>query len=70
MADSGAASDGIARTVFPVATSGATRETKPSSGRSAGHATPTTPIGSFIASVTPRTGVWWTAPSHLSAQAA
>src|SRR6266702_6855946 len=68
VAESGAGSDGTTTTVFPVATSGATRETKPSSGWSAGQATPTTPIGSFIARVTPRTGVWCTAPSHLSAR--
>ena len=35
-----------------------------------GATSPSTPTGSCIASVTPRTGTWWIAPSHLSAQAA
>src|SRR5256885_15755380 len=70
VADSGAGSEGIATTVFPVSTSGATRDTKPSSGWSAGQTTPTTPIGSFIARGTPRTGGWGTATSPLAAQAA
>ena len=42
----------------------------PSSGHSSGHATPITPIGSFIAIETPRIGTLCTAPSYLSAHAA
>ena len=60
----------MATTVLPVAIAGTTTETNPSSGCSDGAATPTTPTGSFIASVTPRIGVWCTWPSHLSAHAA
>src|SRR3989442_11353841 len=70
VAASGWASDGIATTVFPTATAGATSETKPSSGSSSAAAMPTTPIGSFIASGTPPIvggGAW---PSYLSAQEA
>src|SRR3989442_9806137 len=70
VAATGWASDGIATTVFPTATAGATSETNPSSGSSSGAATPTTPIGSFLASVTPRIVVGWTWPSYLSAQEA
>src|SRR5439155_849670 len=56
-------------TVLPTAIAGAISDTKPSSGTSSGAAMPRTPIGSFIASVTPRIGVWCTAPSHLPAHA-
>src|SRR5256885_8855167 len=59
----------MATTALPIAIAGATSETKPSSGASSGQATPITPIGSFIASVTMRNGVWCTSPSHLSAHA-
>src|SRR2546428_13022862 len=70
VAASGGASDGIATTVFPTAMAGATSETNPSSGSSSGAAMPSTPIGSFLASATPRILVAWTCPSHLSAHAA
>ena len=49
---------------------GATVETKPRSGASSGQTIPITPTGSGMAMVTLRYGVWCTAPSHLSAQAA
>ena len=55
--------------VLPVAIAGATSEMRPSSGNSSGHAMPITPIGSFIASATPRIGTLCTAPSYLSAHA-
>src|SRR5438445_714181 len=66
----GCASDGIAITVLPTATAGLTSDTNPNRGSASGQAMPITPMGSFMASVTPRIGVWWTAPSYLSAQAA
>ena len=49
-------SDGITTTVLPIAIAGATSDTKPSSGMLVGAGEPTTPIGSFIASATPRIG--------------
>src|SRR5581483_3515111 len=52
-AASGSLSEGTATTVFPTATAGATSDTNPRSGGASGQATPTTPIGSCIASVTP-----------------
>src|SRR2546421_5290476 len=57
VAASGCASDGTATTVLPTATAGATSDTNPSSGCSSGQAIPITPMGSFMASVTPRIGV-------------
>src|SRR5258705_156878 len=66
----GCVSDGTTMTVFPTASAGATKETKPSNWNSSGAAMPRTPTGSFIASVTPRIGVWCPPPSHLSAQRA
>ena len=57
VAASGCASEGMAIVVLPVATAGATSDTKPSRGYSSGQARPITPIGSFMARVTPRIGV-------------
>ena len=62
--------EGITTTVLPIAIAGATSEMKPSKGYSSGQAMPMTPIGSFIARLTPRKGGRWTLPSYLSAQAA
>jgi hypothetical protein len=62
--------EGSAITVFPIAIAGSTAETKPRRGDASGHAMPSTPIGSGMASVTLRKGVWCTWPSYLSAQAA
>ena len=59
-----------ARALAPIAIAGAMALTKPSSGAESGHATPITPMGSFIASVTLRMGAACTRPSYLSAQAA
>src|SRR2546422_5761749 len=47
VAASGCASEGIATTVLPVASAGATSDTNPSKGCSAGQAVPKTPIGSL-----------------------
>src|SRR5437764_3984743 len=63
----GWSSDGTTTTVLAMLMSGATRLTKPSSGNTVGHTTPTTPIGSGTASAAPRSGGTWTEPSNLSA---
>src|SRR5690606_10262047 len=70
VAASGCGSDGTTTTVLPMATAGATSETKAKSGRSSGQPMPRTPMGSGTARVTWRPRVRCTAPSYLSAQAA
>ena len=66
----GWAREGTATTRLPMAIAGMTSETKASSGASSGQTMPMTPHGSFIASVTWRERVAWTAPSYLSAKPA
>lgn len=53
-----------------MAIAGSTSDTNDNSGCSSGQTTPITPHGSFIASVTWRDLVEWTAPSYLSDWAA
>src|ERR1700674_4889725 len=67
---SGYRSDGTTTTVLPMLTGGATRPTRPSSGRSVGQATPITPTGSGTARAAPRSGGTCTLPSNLSDHAA
>src|SRR2546430_16673076 len=60
----------MATTVLPAEMAGITRERNPSNGTSAGHTTPTVPIGSFIASATLRNGGVCTPPPYFFAPAA
>ena len=70
MALNGCAAEGTATTALPIAMAGMMSEMKPSSGASSGQTMPMTPHGSFIAMVTKRVRVAWTAPSYLSAKPA
>ena len=56
--------------MLPMAMAGATVETKARSGESSGQAMPIVPRGSRTAKVKLRSGVAWTVPAYLSAQAA